>query len=242
MAPSYSDHAARRGEEPPRPGPQPPAGPLSEAERQALHTRIRAHTTPQHLSLRAQILLWLADGLPAPAGARRLGTTRPTGRRWRRPGGKRPGATGPVRRHDAPRPGPPAPLSAEPWWQRIARAGEPPEASGRPRSHGTPRALAEEARPRGLVEPLSERHVGRFFQSGRAHTAQESRRAPGRACRAGRGDHGRPDDAVRARARLVGRWCARAVDRRHAWPPSAGAPRAPAAPGTGPRGAARVRL
>jgi hypothetical protein len=31
--------------------------PLSEAERQALHTLIRAHKTPQHLSFRAHVIL-----------------------------------------------------------------------------------------------------------------------------------------------------------------------------------------
>ena len=66
------------------PGPPPPVVPLSEEERQALHTMIRAHTTPQHLSVRAQVILLLAAGLNAPEVARRLGTTRKTVRRWRR--------------------------------------------------------------------------------------------------------------------------------------------------------------
>ena len=66
------------------PGPTPPRVPLSEEERQVFHTMIRAHTTPQHLSFRAQIILLLAEGLPAPDVARRLGTTRTTVRRWRR--------------------------------------------------------------------------------------------------------------------------------------------------------------
>jgi hypothetical protein len=39
------------------PGPKPPAMPLSEAERHALHTLIRAHKTPQHLSFRAHVIL-----------------------------------------------------------------------------------------------------------------------------------------------------------------------------------------
>src|SRR5215468_8359922 len=67
------------------PGPKPPAVPLSEAERHALHTMIRAHKTPQHLSFRAQVILLLAEGLSAPDVARRLGTTRTTVRRWRLP-------------------------------------------------------------------------------------------------------------------------------------------------------------
>jgi hypothetical protein len=61
------------------PGPQPPNVLLSEAERQDLHTLIRAHKTPQHYSFRAQIILLLAEGLNAPTVARHLGTTRQTG-------------------------------------------------------------------------------------------------------------------------------------------------------------------
>ena len=66
------------------PGPPPPTVLLSEAERQDVHTLIRAHKTPQHHSFRAQILLLLAEGLNAPTVARHLGTTRHTVRRWRR--------------------------------------------------------------------------------------------------------------------------------------------------------------
>src|SRR5262250_738892 len=66
------------------PGLKPPAVPLSEAERQELLRLIRAHTTPQHYSFRAHILLLLADGHTAPEVARRLGTSRRTVRLWRR--------------------------------------------------------------------------------------------------------------------------------------------------------------
>jgi putative transposase len=156
------------------PGPQPPTVPLSEEERQVLHTMIRAHKTPQHLSFRAQIILLLAEGFPAPDVARRLGTTRTTVRRWRRHWLKRPGCAVPARLQDAPRPGAPATLSAEQWCQIIALACEPPEASARPISHWTPRELADEARKRSIVATISERHVGRFLKSGRSQTAQES--------------------------------------------------------------------
>ena len=161
------------------PGPQPPAVPLSEEERQTLHTLIRAHKTPQHLSFRAQVILLLAEGLTAPEVARRLGTTRTTVRRWRRHWLQRPGCAIPERLQDAPRPGAPATFSAEQWCQIIALACEPPEASERPISHWTPRALADEARTRGTGATIAERQVGRFFKSGRSHTAQESLRAPG---------------------------------------------------------------
>lgn len=144
------------------PGPKPPAVPLSEEERQALHTMIRAHKTPQHLSCRAHGILLVAEGLTAPDVARRLGTTRATVRRWRRHWLTRPGGVVPERLQDAPRPGAPATCSAAQWWQSIALACEPPEASGRPRSHWTPRARADEACQRGMVGTISTRHVGRF--------------------------------------------------------------------------------
>jgi len=156
------------------PGPKPPAVPLSEEERQALHTMIRAHKTPQHLSCRAHVILLVAEGLTAPDVARRLGTTRTTVRRWRRHWLTRPGCAGPERLHDAPRPGAPATFSAEPWCQIIALACEPPEASGRPISPWTPRELADEARNRGIVGTISKRHVARFLQSGRSQAAQAS--------------------------------------------------------------------
>jgi putative transposase len=156
------------------PGPTPPAVPLSEAERHALHTLIRAHKTPQHLSFRAHVILSLAEGLTAPEVARRLGTTRTTVRRWRRHWLKRHGGAVAERLQDAPRPGAPATFRAEQWCQIIALACEPPEASERPISHWTPRARADEARKRGIVATISERHVGRFVTSGRSQTAQES--------------------------------------------------------------------
>jgi putative transposase len=106
--------------------------------------------------------------------ARRLGTTRTTVRRWRRHWLKRPGCTVPERLQDAPRPGAPATFSAAQWCQIIALACEPPEVSGRPISHWTPRELADEACNRGIVGTISKRHVGRFLKSGRSQAAQES--------------------------------------------------------------------
>jgi putative transposase len=129
---------------------------------------------PEAVAYLLEIILLLAEGLTAPDVARRLGTTRTTVRRWRRHWLKRPGCAVPERFQDAPRPGTPATCSAEQWCQIIALACEPPEASERPISHWTPRELAEEARNRGIVASISERHVGRFLKSSRAQTAQES--------------------------------------------------------------------
>jgi putative transposase len=156
------------------PGPTPPQVPLSEAERQELLSLIRAHTTPQHFSVRAQMILLLADGQNAPEVARRLGTSRRTVRLWRRHWLERQGCSVAERVQDAQRPGVPATFRAEQWCQIIALACEPPETSGRPISHWTPRELAAEAIHRGIVETISERHVGRFLQAGRAQAAPQS--------------------------------------------------------------------
>jgi len=163
------------------PGPKAPMVRLSPAEHQALGTLVRAHTTPQHLSLRAQIILHLADGHHTREVAHRLGTSRLTVRRWRRAWLARPDRGVRERLHDAPRPGTPATFRVEQWCQIMALACEPPEDSARPISHWTPRELAAEAMKRGIVETISERHVGRFLKSGRAQTPPQSLLAEHRA-------------------------------------------------------------
>jgi putative transposase len=156
------------------PGPKAPPVRLGEDERQELLALIRAHTTPQHFSFRAQIILHLADGHNAPEVARLLGTSRLTVRRWRRHWLERQNRAVRERLHDAPRPGTPATFSAEQWCQIMALACEPPADSARPISHWTPREVAAEAIKRGIVETISERHVGRFLKSGRPQTTPES--------------------------------------------------------------------
>jgi len=167
-------------------GPKAPPVRLGEDERQELLTLIRAHTTPQHFSFRAQIILHLADGHNAREVARLLGTSRLTVRRWRRHWLERQNCAVRERLHDAPRPGTPTTFSAEQWCQIMALACEPPADSERPISHWTPREVAAEAIKRGIVETISERHVGRFLKSGRPQTPSESVLAQPRAGR-GRG-------------------------------------------------------
>lgn len=72
---------------------------------------------------------------------------------------------------DTRRLGAPATLTAAQIVQIVAGACEPPEESGRPLSHWTPREVAEEVRQRGLVDALRTRSVGRFFKSGRCAAA-----------------------------------------------------------------------
>ena len=155
------------------PGPTAPKVVLCEDEHQELLTLIRAHKTPQHLSFRAQIILRLAASHDTSEVAKHFETTRLTVRRWRQHWLERPETSVIERLQDAPRPGTPATFSAEQWCQIMVLACEPPEASGRPISHWTPRDLADEAIKRGIVETISERHVGRFLKSARAQTASK---------------------------------------------------------------------
>ena len=160
--------------EPAMPGPKVPTVCIAEDERQELLALIRAHKTPQHFSFRAQIILHLADGHNAPEVARFLETSRLTVRRWRRYWLTRHNGSVLERLQDAPRPGIPATFNVEQWCQIMALACEPPADSGRPISPWTPRELADEATKRGIVERISERHVGRFLKSRRPQTAPQS--------------------------------------------------------------------
>ena len=61
--------------------------------------------------------------------------------------------------------------------QIIALACEAPAASGLPLSHWTPKALADEALKRKLVERLSEKTVARFLKGRLAKAPSISLRA-----------------------------------------------------------------
>ena len=156
------------------PGPKPPEIVLSPDERQELMTLTRAHKTPQHVSFRAQLIVQLADGHNTRKVADALSTSRLTVRRWRRHWLERSEGSVLERLQDAQRPGTPATFSPEQWCQIMAIACEPPESSGRPISHWTPREIAAEAIKRGIVETISERHVGRFLKSCRPQAPSKS--------------------------------------------------------------------
>ena len=68
----------------------------------------------------------------------------------------------------------PTEVPAEQLAALVALACQDPKELGLPVTHWTPRELAAEAIKRGIVEAISERHVGRFLKSGRSQTASES--------------------------------------------------------------------
>jgi putative transposase len=133
----------------------------------------RAARTPQQLALRARIILALHEGQTSPAVARSLSTSRPTVRLWRSRWLAQPEGEVLERLTDAERCGAPATFSAEQWCQITALACEPPSLSKRPISHWTARELADEARRRGIVQTISERHLGRFLKGGGPQASHE---------------------------------------------------------------------
>jgi putative transposase len=137
---------------------------LSAVERAELDRLVRAHSTPQQLALRAQIILLAADGIGNRDSARRLGLSVQTVRCWRRRWGGEPDLAMVARLADAPRPGTPPTFTPEQICAILALACEPPEASGIPITHWSQSALAREAVKRGLVETISHGSVGRFLK------------------------------------------------------------------------------
>ena len=152
-------------------GPRPPAVTLTAEERQELGAVVRRPSTPQHLALRARIILLAAAGannspiarhLALDAGAPRLWRSRWLG--W----GAVPLAELSVveRLEDAPRPGGPCRITAEQVCRITALACEAPAASGRPISQRSGREIADEVIQRGSVATISPRHAARLLQRG----------------------------------------------------------------------------
>lgn len=150
---------------------------LSERERRDLQALVRQQTCPQHLALRARIILLADEGIGIRPSAERLGVARTTVRSWRRRWLATQGARVTERLADAPRPGAPAIYSAEDACAIIALACEEPGASGRAITHWTQRELAEEAIKRGIVAFISQRSVGRTLKRGRPQAPPRARLA-----------------------------------------------------------------
>ena len=154
-------------------GPKPPAVLLDEAERQELDALVRQHRTPQQVALRARIILATAAGQNNSQIARQVGVDVATVRLWR---GRWLGLrvvpladlSAAERLDDAPRPGGPCRITAEQVCRITALACEAPQASARPISQWTGRAIADEVIQRGIVAALSPRHAARLLKRGRS--------------------------------------------------------------------------
>jgi putative transposase len=138
---------------------------LSPLEQTELEALARRPSTAQQIALRARIILRASQGESHGQISRELGISKDMSRLWR----KRwlevsvQGIPMMERLRDAPRPGTPATFSLEQITQLYALACAPPERYGRPISHWSPRELADEMAKQGIVEQISERHVGRLL-------------------------------------------------------------------------------
>jgi putative transposase len=138
---------------------------LTVQQQQTLEAIVRKRTNPQQIVLRAQIILYAAQGRGIRETARALRVGREVVQRWRR----RWGALSEVadvaaRLADAPRPGAPATYTPEQICAIVALACERPEDRERPITHWTQQELAAEAVKRGVVAAISQRSVGRFLK------------------------------------------------------------------------------
>jgi putative transposase len=150
---------------------------LSERERRHLQALVRQQTCPQHLALRARIILLADEGVGIRPSAEHLGIARTTVRNWRRRWLTTKGVRVAERLADAPRPGAPALYSAEHACAIIALACEDPCESNRAVTHWTQRELADEAIKRGIAPYMSQRSVGRILKRCRPQAPSRTRLA-----------------------------------------------------------------
>lgn len=142
-----------------------PAIALSKSEQDELESLAKRPSTAQQIALRAKIILRAAQGDSHGAIAWAFGISKATSRRWQRRWLALSPREVPVteRLQDAYRSGTPPTFTLEQITELYALACAPPEQYGRPLSHWTPRELAEELIKQGIVESISERHVGRLL-------------------------------------------------------------------------------
>jgi len=161
---------------------------ITERQQEVLQSLVWSRSSPQGLAHRAEIILLAFEGFKNEQIAERLGCERHGVGVWRRRWQK---AFHPlvlvectekpsVLREaiaavlgDLPRAGCGGKFTAEQIALILAVACEPPDKSGRPVTHWTPRELADEVVLRGIVASISVRHVGRFLKDGGPSTASE---------------------------------------------------------------------
>jgi putative transposase len=161
---------------------------ITERQQKVLITLTRSPTCPQGVAQRARMILLAFQGLDSEEIAQRVGCERHAVGIWRRrwadafDGLVVVECCEPERLLvqaveqllcDLPRSGSPGKFTAEEVAAILAVACEPPEDSGRPVTHWTPRELREEVVKRGIVSSISVRQVGRFLKDGRPEAASK---------------------------------------------------------------------
>jgi putative transposase len=174
---------------------------ITERQQEVLQSMVWSRSCPQGLAHRAEIILLAFEGHKNEAIAARLDCERHGIGIWRKRWKKafeqlvviecveKPSALREAIEEvlgDLPRAGCGGTFTAEQIAQIIAVACEPPDKSGRPVTHWTPRELADEVIQRGIVPSISVRHVGRFLKDGGTSAAPQSLLAQRQSGRSGR--------------------------------------------------------
>lgn len=154
---------------------------ITERQQEVLQNMVWSRSCPQGLAHRAEIILLAFAGCKNEVIAERLHCERHGvgiwRKRWQKAFAKlvviecveKPAALREAIAEvlsDLPRAGCGGKFTAEQIAQILAVACEPPENSGRPVTHWTPRELADEVIQRGIVPSISARQVGRFLKDG----------------------------------------------------------------------------
>jgi putative transposase len=161
---------------------------VTERQQRTLQIMTRSSTCPQGVAQRARMILLAFQGEDNETIAEKLRCERHAVGIWRRRwvraferlvliecGEKESALPHAIQRllGDSPRSGWAGKFTAVQVTQILAVACEPPEKSGRPVTHWTPRELADEVKKRGLVKSISPRQVGRFLKYSRTQAASE---------------------------------------------------------------------
>lgn len=162
---------------------------LTLCQKQSLEKLARRHSSSQQLVRRIRIILEIASGKNNHSVANLLKIHRETVRHWRarwlaayeallaveaRQNEQELLAQIELILADELRSGKPAKFSLEQIVAILALACEPPEKSGYPLSHWTPKALREEAIKRQIISNISIRQVGRFLKGSGIATTSSS--------------------------------------------------------------------
>ena len=155
---------------------------ISQRQERILKSRVRAHKTPQQISVGMQIILGASKDQENTEIAGRLNVDAQRVARWRKRWTEAQARLSEAERQDATdgdledmivellsdeyRSGAPSKFSAEQFTQIIALACEDPQESGYPVTHWTPKEIATEAIRRKIVDSISIRHVDRFLKGG----------------------------------------------------------------------------
>ena len=151
---------------------------LNEHEKKILTEMKNGNHTPIHLKKRSEIILRASDGESTRSITRDIKMDKGSVREWRNRYAfaneelKKTEAETPKKLRgliekvlsDAQRPGAPSKFTDEQKACIIALAYELPENLGLPFSHWSPSLLQKEAINRGIVESISDVHVGRFLK------------------------------------------------------------------------------